>query len=418
MRRHRSAGRKAFSPRLQALERREVPAVFIVDDTPRRGRDFDTIQEAVDAAAESKGDDTIRVYPGTYREQVTIAGEELDGLVLRSVNERRAVIAAPDTIGGEFALVQVSDAEDVVIDGFTINGRSKDLDFGVLVEEEASAVIRDNLITDIRRDPLSVDQTGIGVWVDTGAEASILDNTIVRYQKGGIVLLDEGTRAFISGNTIKGEGATDKIAQNGVQVAVGAEAVITDNRISRNIYTGDGADASGVIAFEAGRVVIDDNRLDDNETGVIVQNQTEPVFVTHNDIDDSRLDGISLDKATGVFIAGNRITDSDRDGIRLEDSSDNILFGNRSTDNDENGLTVTGESEDNLILFNVFVGNDGFDVEDDTQGDGTADTANTYFGNRIGNASPSGLESRGDRDKDDRDKDDDDDDDDDDGDDD
>jgi parallel beta-helix repeat protein len=364
----------------------------------------------VDAAAQSKGEDTIRVYPGTYREQVTIAGEELDGLVLRSVNEGKAVITTPDKVEGDRALVEISDAEDVVLDGFTIKGPSAELDFGVLVEEKALAVIRDNLISDIRADPLSGFQSGIGVWIDTGAEATIEDNTIVRYQKGGIVLLDEGTRAFISGNTIKGEGATDKIAQNGVQVAVGAEAVIRDNRISRNVYTGDGADASGVIAFEAGRVVIDDNRLDDNETGVIVQNQTEPVFVTRNRIDDSRLDGISLDKADGVLIAGNRVTDSGRDGIRLEDSSDNTIFGNRSTNNDENGLTITGESEDNLILFNVFVGNDGFDVFDDTQGDGTADTANTYFGNRIRNASPSELENdRGgkhDRDKGDRDDDD------------
>ena len=74
---HRISGRTVrFAPRLQTLERREVPAVFVVDDTPRRGRDFDTIQEAVDAADEN---DTILVYPGTYREQVTIAGEEKDG---------------------------------------------------------------------------------------------------------------------------------------------------------------------------------------------------------------------------------------------------------------------------------------------------------------------------------------------------
>lgn len=384
-----------FAPRLQTLERREVPAVFIVDDTPRPNRDFDTIQEAVDAAAATDETDTVLVYPGTYREQVTIAGEEQDGLVLRSVARYQAVIAAPSKVEGDRALVEVSDAEGVVVGGFTITGPSAELDFGVLVEQEASAVIRGNRITDIRSDPLDGAQTGIAVWVDTGATAAVLDNTIVRYQKGGIVALDEGTRLFASGNKIEGAGPTDVIAQNGIQVAVGADAVIRNNRISGNEYTGDGADAAGVIAFEAGRVVIDGNRLDGNEVGVIVQNQTEPVFVTRNDIRGSALDGISLDNADGVLIGWNRVRDSGRDGIRLEDSSDNTVVGNRSTGNDENGLTVTGDSEDNVIFFNVFVGNDGFDVFDDTTGDGTAGTANTYSDNRIGTASPSELESKG-----------------------
>ena len=393
MSRPRSAGRRlGFAPRLQTLERREVPAIFVVDDTSRRGRDFDTIQAAVDAAAETDGSDTVLVYPGTYREQVTIEGEELDGLTLRAVS-KQAVITAPSKVEGDRALIEVSNAEGVLIDGFTITGPSAELDFGVLVEEGGSAVVRDNRITDIRSEPLSGVQTGVAVWVDTGATATVLDNTIARYQKAGIVALDEGTRLFAAGNKIEGAGPTDVIAQYGVQVAVGAEAVITDNRISGNAYTGEDADAAGVIAAEAGEVTMADNRLTDNEFGVIGLDQAEPLTITGNDIRGSAQDGISLDGTDGALIGWNQVRDSGRDDIRLEDSSDNTVVGNRSTKSDENGLTVTGESADNRILLNVFVGNGELDVFDDTTGDGTAGTDNTYLLNQIGTASPDELES-------------------------
>jgi nitrous oxidase accessory protein NosD len=372
---------------LQWLEAREVPAVLYVDDTPGKHVDYTSIQAAVDAA---HAGDTILVAPGTYEEQVTI-GADKDDLTLRSRAPHKAVIQAPDTFESPNALVHVNGADGVVLDGFTITGPSPDLDFGVLVGDKGSAVVRDNLISDIRQDPLGGVQTGIGIRVDTGASVLALDNTIVRYQKGGIAALDDGTRLFASGNKIEGAGPTDVIAQNGIQVAVGAEAVVSRNTISGNEYTGDGADAAGVIAFQAGRMVVADNRLTRNEVGVIGLDQTERLTIIGNDIRDSALDGISLDTAAGAVVAGNRVDDSGRDGIRLEDTTGTLVLLNQVKDSEEYGIGVVGESKGNTIALNSARGSGLFDGFDDTTGDGTAGTANTWVLNRLGTTSPDGL---------------------------
>jgi parallel beta-helix repeat protein len=388
---HRTYRARTARPRLWSLESRDVPSVWIVDDTPNKKANFTTIQAAVDAASPG---DTILVEPGTYKEQVTI-GPTKNGLKLEGVADHKAVIQPPATFKGDHALIAVDGATGVLIDGFTVTGPSADLDFGVLVEHKGSATIRDNVISDIRSDPLGGDQTGIGVWVDTGATATVVKNDIVRYQKGGIVALDDGTKLIAAGNTIKGAGPTGVIAQNGIQVAVGANAIITGNKISGNVFTGTGADASGVIAFQAGRVVVAGNKLTGNEIGVIGQEQTSPLFVTGNDIRGSTLDGIGLGTVDKAVISGNDIRGSGRDGIRLEDTTGTRLFDNRSKGNAADGLTVTGASKDNVVFMNVFVGNGKFDVSDDTTGTGTAGTANTYFGNRIRTASPSALATPG-----------------------
>src|SRR5581483_8068378 len=228
--------------------------------------------------------------------------------------------------------------------------------------------VRDNVISDIRSDPLSGVQTGIGVWVDTGSTATVLNNAIVRYQKGGIVALDDGTHLIAAGNTITGAGPTDVIAQNGVEVAVGAEAVVANNKISGNLYTGTDADAAGVIAFQAGRVVVTGNRLTGNGIAVIGEEQTAPLVVTANDVSGSASDGISLDGVDKAVVAGNRVSGSARDGI-----------------------AVVGASSGNTIVFNSARGSGLFDGFDDTTGSGTAGTADTWAFNSLGTKSPGGL---------------------------
>jgi parallel beta-helix repeat protein len=384
---HRTYRAASARPRLWPLESRDVPAVWIVDDTPGKHVDFTSIQAAVDAASPG---DTILVRPGTYQEQVTI-GPDKDGLTLRGQADHKAVIEAPSTFTGDHALVDVDGATGVVVDGFTITGPSADLDFGVLVENGASATVRDNVISDIRSDPLSGIQTGIGVWVDTGSTANVLDNVIVRYQKGGIVALDDGTHLVAAGNTITGAGPTDVIAQNGIEVAVGAEAVIANNKISGNLYTGTDADAAGVIVFQAGRVVVTGNRLTGNGIAVLGEEQTAPLFVTANDIRGSASDGISLDGVDKAVVAGNQVSGSGRDGIRLEDTTNTLVSANRVTGSAEYGIAVVGASSGNTIVFNSARGSGLFDGFDDTTGSGTAGTADTWAFNSLGTKSPGGL---------------------------
>jgi parallel beta-helix repeat protein len=365
------------------------------DGGQRRNADFDTIQEAVDAAAPG---DTIRVFPGLYDEQVVFDATK-DRIKLESVSKHRAVIAPTGQDGENSAYVRVDGAEGVVIDGFTIAGPSNLLEVGVLVHEGGSATIRDNRITDIRRDPLdgvqSVFAIQIGGIAEDGSEttgrATITGNAITRYQKVGVAVITADSFADISRNTIAGVGPTDQIAQYGVVVGFGADAAVTRNDIRGNVYTPDGTESAGVYVLDAGRVTVTGNDLDRNEIGVLVEDQTGPLYVGFNDVDDSTLDGIRLTGTDGAVVVGNRVEDSGRDGIRLEDVTDAVVSLNRVSENERYGLAVVGDSKDNLIVLNDLRRNGTFDAFDDTTGAGTAGTANRWLLNRIGTASPAGL---------------------------
>ena len=80
---------------------------------------------------------------------------------------------------------------------------------------------------------------------------AVTANTVRAYQKGGIVLNGSVTGAVL-GNTVAGLGRTPVIAQNGVQVAFAATALVDSNAISDNFYTGT-ADAvsCGILLFQA-----------------------------------------------------------------------------------------------------------------------------------------------------------------------
>jgi parallel beta-helix repeat protein len=368
---------------LQTLDDRIVPAVLLVDDD---GAQFPN----VDAADPG---DTIKVAAGFYDEQVTIPDDK-DGLTIRSDRPYLAVIQARETMTGSKAIVLIDGASRVTLRGFTITGPSPDVDFGVQVTNGGSATIRDNLITGIRGDELSGAQTGIGVVVGgsdgaTGT-ADLFKNTITDYQKGGVIVANEGSRATIRDNTIVGAGPTDLVAQNGIQVSDGARAVIAGNDITNHVYTGEDAEAAGIVTADAGTLVISDNIIAGNQDGILVEGGSS-VSIFGNKVTDSALDGIVLNEVTGAVVLNNRVTGSGRDGIFVVDTFNAVFVGNKVRDNERDGLHVEGTSKNLAIFGNQLRGNTRFDAFDDTIGNGTAGTANLWFGNSIGTKSRPGL---------------------------
>src|SRR5689334_4599894 len=157
-----TAPRPTTCLRAEALEDRWVPATLFVDDTPRPGA-FTSIQAAVNAA--HKGD-TIRVFPGTYTEQVTFSDAK-DRITLTAVEPGKAVVKAPAALTATDGLIQIDGADDVTVRGFKLTGPGN-LFAGVWVYHGGSAVIEDNTITNIRQDPLGAAQAGIGVVLGRG----------------------------------------------------------------------------------------------------------------------------------------------------------------------------------------------------------------------------------------------------------
>jgi parallel beta-helix repeat protein len=361
------------APRVEVLEARDVPATLLVDDdfAANTATKFTTIQAAVDAAAPG---DLIRVNPGVYTEQVTVPADK-DDLTIESKQNHKAIIEAPDTLTGTNAVVRVAGAEDVTLSGFTITGPLAD--WGVHVDEGGSATIRDNLIEDIGTGLADDAQTGAGVLIggrfadgETPATATVDDNVIRDYQKAGIVVVNDGTEAVVTDNEVTGSGPNEFVAQNGIQVAFGASAVVADNEVSDNVFTGPDFEAAGIYVFDAGPVVVADNKLSDNQDGILLELASD-VVVVGNRVDDSVLDGIVVNLSSGVVVLDNRVDDSGRDGIVVEDSTGVVVALNRVTDSGRYGIYVTGSSTDNLILMNRVDDGGTADIFDDSTGTNT-----------------------------------------------
>jgi nitrous oxidase accessory protein NosD len=315
---------------------------------------FTSIQAAVTVASPN---DTVKVCPGTYAEQVRIEGK--DKLRLESLNPLAATIEFPPAPNptGDNALVRITDSDRVVVHGFVITGPytnpgctdPENNNIGVFVDNSFDAEIRGNHITQIKNSLPSLFgcQDGLAVLVGDSAQdsvgsADVDHNLIDEYQKNGVTVDNAGSFANVDHKVIRAaEDVQPFIAPNGIQVSNGAGAHVDHNRISENIY------GPSTIGDFAG-------------TGILLDApQPGGVRVDHNEVFDND-DGISS-------------YDSDQQEIAHNHSHDNRVY---------DGLFFDSLSEGNLVKGNDAFGNSEHDCHDDSAGTGTAGTANTWKGNR------------------------------------
>jgi parallel beta-helix repeat protein len=319
---------------------------YIVDDDHLQcpNAAFTTIQSAV--AASGPGD-LIRVCPGIYQEQVDI-GPGHDGLTLFSQQPRQAIIKAPQLAMAEPGdIVRIHGAQNVSVKQFVISGPLPDTLFcsvttrtGVRVDQGASALLRDNQITEIRstNPALRGCQNGIAVLVGRNFEGTtgtawITHNEIDRYQKGAIVVDNAGSYATIDHNSIvHGPPDVIVIGPNGIQVSRGAGAQADHNVVTENVGGGFG---TGVLLFNAGAGL---------------------VSVDHNDVYRND-DGISLYGSNDETVSHNN-------------SHEQLVY---------DGLYMASDSAGNTIAENDANLNAEHDCHDDSTGGGTAGTANYWL---------------------------------------
>lgn len=311
-----------------------------------------TVQEGVDAAG---ANGTVIIQPGTYVEQVKISSAD-HGLTIEGQGSR-TVIKAPAVMTSPKAIVQVTGATGVTIQDLTVSGPGgsscDSLEYGIRIDGGGEATIQDSRITKIEDNPFSGCQNGVAIQVGRSAEsttgsATIVDNVIDQYQKNGITVSGNGSHATIQDNRVIGAGPTAVNGQNGIQISSGATATLTDNTITKNIYTPQTVTATGILLFDAGTVQLTDNRSNQNDTGIYVTGVTNSTF-TDNLTNQSSFNGIYVDtNATG----------------------------NTFQSNSAHG-TVSGPLN--------------YDIEDDSTGSGTQGTANTWQSNSCKTSSPAGL---------------------------
>ena len=342
-----------------------------------------SIQAAVDAAQNGA---TIEVCDGTYTEQVVIPLTKSN--VTLSAVSKNAVIVAPESMSGEKAIVEVAGAHDITIKGFTIRGPGgggcDSLRWGVEVDNGGSATVDSNDILDIRDQPFSGCQNGTAIGagvlstVDKGIDSgsvTAISNRIVGFQKNGISLRGKGSVDTIRDNTIVGAGGTTVIGQNGIQVSYGATATVSGNTISDALYSPRTVTATGIlVAFNPGDVTVKNNVLRDTQTNIYVY-------------------GIGPDAK--ITISGNTISGGD-EGIHVEAASRVHISDNTTKDQANFGLLATEDASDNTFEDNKasgVTGKDNYDCADQSVGNKTAKTANTWTNDTGDTVSPDGISS-------------------------
>lgn len=282
-----------------------------------------SIQAAVDAASTG---DTINVGPGLYPEQVvitktlTIAGA---GAISSTI---QAPVSIPAASSPDSTIVKIAGAGvNVEMSGFTVAGPGPSgcgsILAGVMVRDGAAVNFHNNKVVDIRDNPMSGCQNGIGILVgrtawSTSGTATLTNNIFQGYQKGGIVVDGASSSATITGNTVTGVGPTSGIAQNGIQLSRGATGTVSGNTVTGNVWTGtyggsndpvsdpDADGSTGILPYFSGALTISGNTLTNNQFGIW------SVGATSLNISGNAITGT----VTGgnVYAVGIAISDSDQ----------------------------------------------------------------------------------------------------------
>jgi hypothetical protein len=323
-------------------------ATTVVVGTCKSGlTQFSTIQGAVNAAPAGS---TIDICPGTYPEQVTINGKKLTLIGIEVGTSNAAVIVAPaggvtpntsDLFSGFpiAAQIFVENAVDVTISHLTIDGSANGLsgcgtDLQGIYYANSSGTITDNVVRNQILDPGDQgcqDGLAINIASNSGTPAVTISNNSVRnYDKNGITANgiasgQAGPNVTITDNTVIGIGATNAIAQNGIQVGFGATAKITGNEVADNIYTGAGTFSTGILIYASTGVTVSSNTIESAQEAIVTNTDptsgpADSASITANHIGGSQQNFDAIDLCSNSNIAeSNVIYGSAQSGVHADD---------------------------------------------------------------------------------------------------
>jgi hypothetical protein len=326
---------------LESLEERRVLATLYVDSTPGGGNTeftasggtqpasvpgltlgtnlFTTINAAI--AVANPGDD-INVADGTYGELVNIN----KSVILRGNQfgvDARGRAATETIVNGNAGTTSFwVNADDVVLDGFTV------------------------------RDQTNVNQFGAGVWLDPSSAGTEFRNNIVTINVVGLFLSnnDGSNQTVIEQNVFRQNNTPGAASGNGIYLdeytAGGAvdNVLITNNEFDGNNNAGINF-ASSNPALPTTNVTISDNAFTGNGVGVGMSHTTNSV-ITQNTFDGQTSSQIDFRGGNnGVSVAENFIENGGNRGIRVRgvagSPNQNLTINNNSIDGNANsGLVI------------------------------------------------------------------------------
>jgi len=215
-----------------------------------------------------------------------------------------------------------------------------------------------------------VNNNRAGVYINGGNENNITENHIQYNQQGGIFLVGNLTK--IIENTI-----IDNI-WNGLMLDSNSNnnTIVGNTIINHTNY--------GILLDATYNATISGNTIKDSQFNGLGINSSDNNFISENTINNSIWDGIFSYNSYFNDIQNNNITFNGQHGINLNLVDDNTFYRNNLQNNTQTGINLQSGSEDNLLYYNIFIGN-SLHAQDDGSNNKWNNTAlGNYWDNYTG----------------------------------
>ncbi|RLF59521.1 MAG: hypothetical protein DRN27_02455 [Thermoplasmata archaeon] len=310
--------------------------------------DFNNIQEAINAAITG---DVIKIYSGTYYENIIINKENLN------------------FIGIDFELGIGSDTGPPIIDGgyndscIIIESKQNSLTC-LIIQHCANGTSNAGIEIHSNSQLISGNiffENNVGIYIFESEDNNIIDNNISS-NKNGIHIFNSNYNS-ISGNDIQNN-------EIGISLDLAIYNIIEENDIFSN-------SADGIFVNDSWYNTINGNFIQENNIGIslsisrindvfenVISENTKGVYlnlacnrnnISNNNISDNILEGILVEgSSTNVFT--NNILNHNQDGLICDTTTFNEIKKNTIINNQQNGL-VLSNSNKNIIYKNTIICN-------------------------------------------------------------
>jgi len=394
--------------------------------------DYATIQAAVNAANPG---DIILVAAGKYTESVKIdeTGHNRDHISLlgaQAGNDARidrhdpakeSIVDASGT--GNSAIIV--EAEAVVIDGFTARGATQGGCEGIDLKgsnppattDANGAIVVNNILTN-NSTGVSLNWEGYGPSTGTGAVlvGVLVEHNLFKTNNAGkpSVWPGYGIMTFGVQHAIITENAFYGNTSAALLMEWAQDVTISNNTSNKDAVFVDFVSTTNVVFSGnqgenfAANGVSSNPELPIGDAALSVGARNQYLVISDNCLEEGKApisNGIAFTTVFGtsatntkIYVKNNRIKCFPGTGILAESGmlTDSFILGNEVKDNHVDGIYIDdlGGNEANSLFDNEAEGNHVFDCHDDTSGNRTVNTANTWFHNTGNYVQPTGLCTR------------------------
>jgi hypothetical protein len=193
-----------------------------------------------------------------------------------------------------------------------------------------------------------------------------LDPFTPAYDKNGITCDDQNTTCTINNSTVQGAGATNQIAQNGVQDFGAGTTTVSGSTISGNSYAGggEGNSASGILVLNAGTVNVSNNTVSGSDVNIYAGEVPEFGLVA-TPVGTWTIGGNTVSGATSTGASAG--VGGYGEGVQLDSTSNTVVL---------EGNTISASAQGNVLLTGVTGASIG--------AVGAGNTGNTIIGSQAG----------------------------------